>query len=64
MLTFRTFPNGGDAREYRHANGTGGWIFVDDANGNAVLFPPCMPPSAILTHPLTRGRSGALIGSA
>lgn len=62
MQTFRTFPNGQAARDYRHTHGTGGWIFVDDITGGATLFPPEMPPSAIFHHAITRGKSGNLIG--
>lgn len=64
MATFRTFQNGQAARDYRHANGTGGWIFVSDADGSAILFPPNMSPSGIFNHEMTRGKSGRLIGSA
>lgn len=64
METFLTFPTGKAARDYRHANGTGGWIFVSDADGRATLFPPNMSPSGIFNHPMTRGQSGRLIGSA
>lgn len=64
MREFREFTTAKEAREYRHAHGTGGWIFQDDASGESVLFPPCMTPSAIFRHPLTRGKSGNLIGNA
>lgn len=60
----RTFPDATAARDYRHAHGTGGWIFKDDATGECILFPPDVTPSAIFTHPMTRGRSGALFASA
>jgi hypothetical protein len=60
--TFLTFDTGADARTWRHTHGTGGWIFVDEADGRATLFPPDMTPTAIFRHPLTRGRSGDLIG--
>lgn len=62
MLTFRTFDTAQDARTYRHEHGTGGWIFVLEGSGLAILFPPEMPPIAIYHHPLIRGLSGALIG--
>ena len=52
------------AREYRHEQGTGGWIFVSDATGYATIFPPEFPPAAIFNHPMTRGQSGQLIGNA
>ena len=46
MNNFRTFPSAQAARDYRHANGTGGWIFSPDDGGEAILFPPDMPPIA------------------
>ncbi len=52
------------ARDYRHTQGRGGWIFEFEGGGPAVLFPPHMTPTAIFRHPLTAGRSGRLIGSA
>lgn len=58
------FNRAQDARDYRHENGTGGWIFVPEDTGRAVLFPPDMAPSHIFNHPMTRGRSGDLIGAA
>lgn len=67
-----TFPSAQDARNYRYQNGTGGYIFVPDIpagalpnadNAAAVLFPPSFPPSRIFAHPMTRGRSGTLIGA-
>jgi len=64
MQTFRVFPTLQAARDYRHEHGTGGWIFECDATHEATLFPPCMTPSAIMHHPLTRGKSGNLIGAA
>ena len=60
METFRTFSSEQEARDYRHTNGTGGWIFCDD--GLVILFPPEYPPVEIFRHPLTRGKSGRLIG--
>jgi hypothetical protein len=62
MKTFHTFDTAQQARDYRHVNGTGGWIFVCDKTGNATLFPPCMAPTAIMLHPMTHGMSGDLIG--
>lgn len=71
MLTFRSFDTVQDARDYRHAHGTGGWIFAAD-NAPAdrhytvpsiVLFPPEMAPAHILGHPLIRGLSGRLISN-
>lgn len=60
LIQFRTLQ---DARDYRHANGTGGWIFEDEASGQATLFPPHLTPSCILRHPMTRHLSGRLVGS-
>lgn len=57
------FTDSETARTYRHDNGTGGWIFAPNSGGMAVLFPPHMTPSEIFHHPMTRGRSGRLIGS-
>jgi len=62
MQTFRTFPNTQAARDYRHVNGTGGWIFVPE-NGDPILFPPDMTPSAIFNHYLTKGMSGKLLAN-
>ena len=70
IAIFRQFASEQDAREYRHEHGTGGWIFASEASGVVVLFPPHMPPSCIMAHPLTRGfvtgrrLSGKLIGHA
>ena len=71
MDTYRTFATAQEARDYRHQNGTGGWIFVPDASDEprhytlceCVLFPPTMTPSIIMLHPMTRGRSGALLAN-
>jgi hypothetical protein len=63
MEILRTFTSAKEAREYRHEHGTGGWIFDDDNGSGAILFPPSMPPSHIFHHPITRGRSGQLIGA-
>lgn len=62
----RLFNSGEDARTYRHVHGTGGWIFVpeNEQGGMAVLFPPDVSPTGAMTHPITRGRSGTLIGAA
>jgi hypothetical protein len=62
--TFYQFPTAQDARDYRHVNGTGGWIFAQDSTGQATLFPPHMSPSHIFNHPLVAGQTGRLIGSA
>jgi hypothetical protein len=62
--TLRTFATAQDARAYRCENGAGGWIFENDADGSAILFPPATPPIAIFRHPMTRSKSGRLIGSA
>jgi hypothetical protein len=69
MDIIRTFPTASAARQYRHDCGTGGWIFAPDPDKHptdheAVLFPPHMTPSAIFRHPMTRGRSGRLLGAA
>lgn len=59
---FHVFSDTRMARTYRQEHGTGGWIFEDEANGQAILFPPSYPPSAIITHRMTSGRNGRLIG--
>ena len=72
MQILRTFPTRQEARDYRHEHGTGGWIFspdIPDDNTNlysseSILFPPNMAPIDIFNHPITRGRSGDLIGNA
>ena len=72
MLTFRFFADVQSARDYRHANGTGGWIFAIDnpapdrhyTEPAVILFPPGMTPSAIVNHSLVRGLSGRLICNA
>jgi hypothetical protein len=62
MEKFYTFPNLQDARDYRHINGTGGYIFEPENNNDPViLFPPDYPPSKIFYHHFTRGKSGRLI---
>lgn len=63
MQAFRTFASAQAARDYRHKYGTGGWIFEDESSGESVLFPPEMTPSAIMIHPMTKGKIGNLIGS-
>jgi hypothetical protein len=62
VQTFHTFHNATAARDYRRANGTGGWILENEVTGSATLFPLCMTPSAIFRHPMARGVSGHLIG--
>ena len=64
MQVFRTFPSIAAAREYRHLNGTGGWIFAESDGWLVILFPPDMSPNDIFNHPFTKGRSGDLLGSA
>ena len=61
--TIHEFNNEHDARDYRHENGTGGWIFVSDETARAYLFPPFIVPWGIFHHELTAGKSGKLIGS-
>lgn len=74
MYSIHFFRSADDARAYRRDKGTGGWIFEptdgipsivgnNDA-GAVILFPPSIMPGDIFTHPLTRGRSGRLIGHA
>ncbi|MEI7902548.1 MAG: hypothetical protein WCK89_20050 [bacterium] len=55
LITFTTMQ---EARDYRHANGTGGWIFA--GHELVVLFPPDVSPTGIFNHPLTRGHWGVL----
>lgn len=64
MKAFYMFSTSQSAREYRFANGTGGWIFEDEETREAVLFPPDVTPIAIFNHPLTRGKKGRLLASA
>ena len=64
MNTYLEFNNLQSAREYRHANGTGGWIFADEETGKAILFPPEFCPFAIFHHWITKGRTGELVGAA
>lgn len=61
MVTFRTFRSKQAVRDYRHENGTGGWIFVPDDGSESILFPPDMAPTAIFNHALTAGKSGDLL---
>ncbi len=70
MQTIRLFDTAQAARDYRHQHGTGGWIFQPEAapgspcaETQSILFPPELTPSAIFHHPLTRGRTGRLIGN-
>lgn len=63
IRTYRVFRSEEDARLYRHIKGTGGWIFACKDTATAILFPPEMAPVHILNHPLTRGKSGRLIGA-
>lgn len=65
MSTIRTFQTEQEARDYRHIHGTGGWIFSpeNEQGGESVLFPPEMSPSDIFNHPITKGRTGNLIGN-
>jgi hypothetical protein len=62
-LTFRLFKTAQQARDYRHNNGTGGWIFVNGKTETAMLYPPHMTPIEIFHHDTTRHQSGALIGN-
>ena len=70
MQTIRIFNSLEAAMDYRYENGTGGWIFkatMESPDNNslqmfqAVLFSPDFTPSAIFSHPITRGYSGCLI---
>lgn len=67
MSTFYTFGTLQAARDYRHNNGTGGWIFeptsVKEFGYECILFPPEFSPSDIFRHQLTRGMSGNLIAN-
>jgi hypothetical protein len=63
MQTLRLFETVQEARDYRHEHGTGGWIFAPEDGGETVLFPPDFFPVKIFHHPITRGRSGELIGA-
>jgi hypothetical protein len=71
MFSISFFNTVDQAMEYRHTNGTGGWIFAPESPvdgskhwtecAKVLLFPPDFTPSLIFTHPLTRGQSGKLI---
>ena len=61
LLVFNTLQG---ARDYRYEHGTGGWIFESDDDLTAILFPPDVYPTSIFNHPITKGRSGNLIGNA
>lgn len=70
MKQYITFNSLQDARDYRHQNGTGGWIFVPENDNPSfypyheiILFPSEFSPSAIFNHPFTKGRTGQLIGA-
>lgn len=60
--TLHFFASSEAARDYRHTNGTGGWIFAPADGGESILSPPHVCPTGIFHHPVTRGRSGQLIG--
>ena len=63
MKTFRTFKTTQEARDYRHQNGTGGWIFSPIDNSDSILFPPEFTPTAIVNHPTTCGKTGFLFAN-
>lgn len=63
MYELKIFESGQSARDYRHDNGTGGWIFVPEDRSAAILFPPYMAPSDIFRHDIIRGLSGNLLGA-
>lgn len=45
-----------------HRTQLGGWIFVPSRGGDAILwFSLGFTPTAIFTHPMTRGMDGALL---
>ena len=62
-MTLIEFPTAQEARNYRYEYGTGGWIFAPEDGSPSILFPPEVPPIGIFHHPITKGRSGDLIGS-
>jgi hypothetical protein len=67
MRTFLTFPTKEEAIQYRKDNGTGGWIFAPDKQGEeSIIFPVDMTPSDIFYHPFIRGKKrwghGELVG--
>jgi hypothetical protein len=62
MRTYHEFPSLDDAVRYRQEAQTGGWIFAPDTEEPVWLFPWSMTPHEIMQHPLTRGRSGRVVG--
>lgn len=62
MISYHCFPTLQEARDYRHKNGTGGWIFENETTREAILFPPEFTPIHIFHHRLTKGQCGNLIG--
>ena len=62
MKSYHEFLTLQAARDHRHATGCGGWIFEDEATGQATIFPAAMTPISIMRHPLTLGKTGNLIG--
>ena len=64
LTTLQAFPTSLQARAFRARCGSGGWIFEPQEPGESILFPPDMTPFAIFNHPITKGRTGRLIGSA
>ena len=61
--TITEFDTEHEAREYRYTNATGGWIFVPEDGGKVLLFSPEIYPHAIFHHPITKGRTGKLVGT-
>lgn len=62
MITYKAFGSKQEAIEYRETHGTGGWIFAPEAEGETILFPVQFTATMILSHRLTRGLSGELVG--
>ena len=62
MDTIKLFHNRQQARDYRHENGAGGWIFSAEDESLNILFPPDWYPHKIFHHPLTKGKHGELLG--
>ncbi|NCC40363.1 MAG: hypothetical protein EOM21_13075 [Gammaproteobacteria bacterium] len=62
MRTYHEFPSLQEAAQYRQKAQTGGWIFAPDTGEQVWLFPWPMTPREIMQHPLTRGRSGQIVG--
>lgn len=60
MDTLKLFSSLEAARDYRHTEGSGGWIFHNAEL--VILFPPDWYPSKIFHHPLLKGHQGALVG--